>query len=561
MLWETLSGLLIFLVTVLGLGWLGADRLPLAPAEKILAAVALSLLGIFLFGWTDYVLAWPRATGWVLPALGAASLALGRHSLGEAWHDTDARALLVGQLLVIGWCVGWLATIASYSGGGWAGDWFEHWERVRFFLNHAPLAQRFLGHDLLTARPPLANVVTGALLAVTRDDFAHYQLMSTLLAGLAFLPAALLARRFGRRSEAIAVCAVFCLVSPLFVQNATFAWTKLPAAFGVLTALYFFLRAQEPGAPRAAALLFAMSLASALLAHYSAGPYAVMLALGWVGLGWARRHETDWWRTTGLAALAGALVLAVWLGWAIAHYGVRATFLANSSVEGAEKYPGSQLGKILLNLRDTLVPHFLRGFDKSFIAQHSAWGYWRDWFFQCYQVNLPLACGSVAWLAIGRELRRVSRGADMRGCVFWGAFVGGVIALGVATHGGRDLWGLAHICLQALVLLALAFLAGRWHALGRGWQLALVAGATVDFALGIALQFGVESYALDRWLAAGEPMDKLFHSYTEWAFMNLAAKVHHQLVFFSDALALPAIAIVAGLATVLGLALWRARRA
>ena len=35
---------------------------------------------------------------------------------------------------------------------------------------------------------------------------------------------------------------------PLLVQNATFAWTKLPAAAFVLTALYFFLRAQERGA-------------------------------------------------------------------------------------------------------------------------------------------------------------------------------------------------------------------------------------------------------------------------------------------------------------------------
>jgi 4-amino-4-deoxy-L-arabinose transferase-like glycosyltransferase len=561
MLRDTLFSLLLFFVTVPGLGWLLACRLPFAPAEKICAAAALAVLGVFLFAWADYVFALPLAALWFLPVLGAASLGLGWRGLVDAWRDADAHALVVGQLLITGWCIGWLATIASYSGGGWAGDWFEHWERVRFFLERAPLDQKFLGHDLLTARPPLANVVTAAFLALTRADFAHFQLSLTLLATLSFLPAGLLARRFGRSSGAISLCAVLFMVSPLFVQNATFAWTKLPAAFFALTALYFFLRAQEPGAPTSAALLFAASLAAALLAHYSAGPYAVMLALGWLWLGWPRRNQTEWRRATTLGVLVGALVLAVWFGWAVGHFGARGTFLANSSVEAAEKYSGSQFEKIALNLRDTLVPHFLRRPDVAFIAQSSPWGHWRDWFFQCYQLNLPLACGSVAWLAILIELRRVGRGTDARPRAFWWAFAAGVIVLGVATHGARDTWGLTHICLQTLVLLTLAFLAARWSALSRAWRLALLAGATVDLALGILLHFGVQSYALDRWLAANQPPEQTLHSYTEWAFMNLAAKIHHQLTFFSDALALPLAVLLAGLAALLAIAVVRARRA
>ena len=561
MLRDILFSLLIFFATVPGLGWLLARRLPFAPAEKICTAAALAVLGVFLFAWADYVFALPVAALWALPVLGAASLALGWRSLADAWRDADAHALVIGQLLVTGWCVGWLATIASYSGGGWAGDWFEHWERVRFFLERAPLDQKFLGHDLLTARPPLANVVTGAFLAVTRVDFAHFQLIFTLLASLAFLPAGLLARRFGRGSGAIAVCAALFMVSPLFVQNATFAWTKLPAAFLVLTALYFFLRAQEPGAPTSAALLFAASLAAALLAHYSAGPYAVMLALGWLWLGWPRRDQTEWRRATALGVITGALVLAVWFGWSVRHYGMRATFLANSSVEAAEKYSGSQFEKIALNVRDTLVPHFLRWADAAFIAQSSPWGHWRDWFFQCYQLNLPLACGSVAWLAILVELRHVARGTGARPRAFWWAFAVGVILLGVATHGARDTWGLTHICLQSFVLLALAFLAARWNALSRAWRLALLAGATVDFVLGIALHFGVQSYALDRWLAADRPPEELFHSYNEPAFMNLAAKIHHQLSFLADEPALPLAVILAALAGILALTLNRARQA
>ncbi len=130
---------------------------------------------------------------------------------------------------------------------------------------------------------------------------------------------------------------------------------------------------------------------------------------------------------------------------------------------------------------------------------------------------------------------------------------------GVASHGARDHWGLAHICLQALVLLGLAFLAARWDALGRGGRLALVAGATIDLVLGIALHFGVQSFALDRWLLADRPLEETLRSYNEPAFMNLAGKLRNNLPFLSDVVSVPGPVLVGGLAAVLALALVRAR--
>jgi hypothetical protein len=556
-----LFSLPIFLTVAFGLAWPLAVRLPLAAAEKIVASAVLSLLGAFAWAWLVYTGALPVGALWALPALGVIGLGAGARPLADAWRDTDARAVIVGQAIVTAWCVGWLATIASYTGGGWAGDWFEHWERARFFLERLPRDQKFLGHDALTARPPLANVLSAAWLALTRADFAHYQFFSTLFASLVFLPAALLARRFGREAQAIAVCAALFLANPLLVQNATFAWTKLPAALFVLAGLYFFLRAQERGAPPAVAGLCGASLGAGLLAHYSAGPYVVMLAGGWVALGWARRLERDWQRATLLAAGAGAAVLALWFVWAFAVYGWRETFFSNSSVTDAETYPGNQLIKIGLNLRDTLVPHFLRPHDGALIVQASRWGRSSDWFFQGYQLNLPLACGSVAWLAILRELFRVRRAAGDRDRYFWGAFIAGVIGLGVATHGARDTWGLAHICLQALVLLGLAFLAGRWSTLGRGWRIAVAGGAAFDLAAGIVLHAGVQSYAFDQWFVAGGVSDATLRSYTKPAFMNLAAKIHHRLEFFSDALRLPWSLLLPALALILLIALGRVRGA
>ncbi len=550
-----LLSLLLFLGVAFGLGWPVAVRLPLAPAEKIAASVALSLLGVYLFAWGVYVWALPTAVFWTLPALGTIGLTVGSRALAQAWRDADAQAMIVGQLLVAGWCLGWLATVASYSGGGWAGDWFEHWERTRFFLERWPRDTKFLGSYALPARPPLANLVTGAFLAVTQVSFAHYQLFTALLNSLAFLPASLLARRFGGGRQAMAVLAVLLMVSPSFVENATFAWTKLLAVAYILGGLYFFLRTRDADAPRAAGPLCAIFLAAGILTHYSAAPFALLLALAWIFF-----HHPPW-RTTARLVLIAALVLATWFGWSLATYGPHTTLLSNSSVTSKDAQHGNQLLKITLNLRDTVVPHFFRTVDPALITQRSPWGYWRDWFFQLYQVNLLFVFGSIGWLAITAEIVRSYRKDTPVRHWFWAFFVGGGILLGVAVHGARDTWGLVHICLQTIVVLGLTFLAARWTSLARGWRLALIAGATADLVLGIALQFAAQSYTLDRWLAPGrDPADTLT-SYNETALLNLGGKVRHHLAFFTDVLPLPFALMLALLAAILILALVRVRSA
>src|SRR5262245_16332087 len=125
MLLDFLRSLLVFHGIALGLAWPLAARLRLAPVERLVASVTLSLLGTFLRAWAVYVFALPAQWHLPLPVLAAAGLFIGRRALVETWRDPDARAAIIGYLLIAGWCVGWLATIDSYSGGGWAGDWLE----------------------------------------------------------------------------------------------------------------------------------------------------------------------------------------------------------------------------------------------------------------------------------------------------------------------------------------------------------------------------------------------------------------------------------------------------
>jgi hypothetical protein len=555
----TAAALLLCSTIVVGLGWPIAARLRLNPSETLLAAIVLSLLGVFLFAWATYALDLPPTVIWGLPLLTSAGILVSRGSIVTALRDSTVHALLIAQGLVTAWCLGWLSMVASYSGGGWAADWVEHWERARFWLERGPLDQLFLGSYAVPARPPLVNVVTGAFLSLTAINFAHYQIISTFLASLAFLPAALLAHRFGG-PRAVPILAVLFAVSPLFVQNAAFPWTKLPTAVCVLAALYFFLRAHDQAPPRAAPSLFAACLATALLAHFSAGPAAVILALAWLTLGWHRRRDPAWWRSTATAALLGALILATWFAWSLAHYGAAGTFLSNSSVQSPDTRTGNQLLKFLLNLRDTLVPHFLRPLDGALIAQRNAWGATRDWFFQIYQLNLPFAFGSAAIFALARELYLAARITAAPVRIGWAFALTALVLLSVAVQGERDTWGLTHICLQSLVLLGLAFLAARWTTLGRKWRIALIIGAAFDFLAGIALHFAAQNFALDRWFApAGIDPAATYTSYNGAALMNLAAKIQHRLTFISDLSPVPPALALAGLAAIFALMLARAR--
>lgn len=550
-------GLLALLVPLvsLGLAWPVVARLRLSSEEKIGATVVLSLVGVYLAAGAVYLAALPPVVFRALPVMAVVGL-LAR------WTDfrrtaAEARAVLLGQAIVMSWSVGSLALIVSYSGGGWAADWYEHWERTRFFLEHWARDTKLLGVYALPARPPLANLVTGALLSLTTPEFPGYQFVTTLLNSLVFLPAALLARRWARGAgggrPVIAVLTVLLMVNPMYVENATFSWTKLTAAYFILSGVYFFLRARDADAPKAAGFLAAASLAAGMLAHYSAGPYLVVLAAAWLA-GGDRWREPAYRRATVGLSLLGGILLLTWLGWSFAHYGTWFTLTANSSVSTIHPAELTGANKVAVNIYDTLVPHFLRPLDTLLIAQSSRWGAVRDWCFQLYQVNLLFAFGSVAGLAIAVRAVRDWR-ARPPGRWFWSWFVLGTVVIGIAVHGDRDHWGLAHICLQPLVMAGLAYLAANWNTFTPGWRRALGLGAAIDLTFGIVLQLAAEHTVLEpgaTWLQRVQPFNGI-------AQMNAVTKLIKQIEFVSDVVACPPWLLAAALAAILALALAQAR--
>jgi len=561
MIAETLACLLLVLVVAAGLSRPVADRLGLRPAEALVAGALLSLVAAWALDWAVFVTSCPLWAYWAAPALSAALLVAGRRGFARLLADPDARTLAAGQLLVTGWCVGLLSFIRNHSGGAWTGDALEHWERTLYYLRLWGHDSPFIGIYALPARPPLANVLVAGFLRVTSVDYAHFQVFTAALCSLAYLPVGLLAMRLGG-ARAARMAALLLMVNPLFVQNATYPWTKLQAASFILGGLYFFLRVRDRDAalPRCA-VLCGLLLGAGVVTHYSAGPYAAAVAAAWLAMGWSRGWGGGLGRAAAAAALAGACVAAPWFLWSAREYGLHATLLSNSTVSMMQRVPGNLLVKMALNLRDTLLPAQVRGFHGTLFAQASPWGSLRDQAFIVYQLNLLLALGSVGFAAVLREGARAWRAAPAAARAFWGAFLGGVVALSLAAYGDRDHYGVAHICLQPVVLLGLAFLASRWASLGRGWRAALAVGWAADLCLGIALQLAVEDFAIDRWLHPGKSLMEASATYSGVSQVNLTEKIIAHEAYFSDILTTRPAFMVALMGAILCLALVRALRA
>ena len=179
-----------------------------------------------------------------------------------------------------------------------------------------------------------------------------------------------------------------------------------------------------------------------------------------------------------------------------------------------------------------------------------------------------LGCGGlilVVW-QLGSLLRR--RPADRRKhrYAFWFWFVVVVTFLSIAVHGEYDYLGVAHICLQPVVLLGLTFAAVGLPRVPKPVRLVALAGLLVDAVLGILLHFHLLTNDFD-WLVKGDRAGPTSHlDLGMSALSNGLLKFSHQLTFLGDhavefAAAIEVIILLATLGIIVGLWLLAARSA
>ena len=126
----------------------GDGRWRAEPAQRLLATVCLSLVATYLGGWLIYTLNLPNELAFGLVPLAISGLVALRRQIAADLRGPLVRSLLVGQAAVLAWNLAWLGVVLSYSGGGWFGDWYGHWQRCQFFLKRPDVHILFNGSTL-----------------------------------------------------------------------------------------------------------------------------------------------------------------------------------------------------------------------------------------------------------------------------------------------------------------------------------------------------------------------------------------------------------------------------
>jgi len=499
-----IGALLVIATCSIAPGFFFVRRLRWSPIEKLNASIALSLILVYCAAFFVFAIHAPQWCWWLITAASVALLALSFHDLVRLFRAT--RRTIGAFAFLFAWCLLILLLIRTYSGGAWSYDWVEHFHRTIFFLDHLPLTTKFANYHL-AARPPFMNVVAAFVLAHAGARFELFSVVFAFLNTLVFFPCVLLMRFFRRPSSALRAPSprtrgegppshgpsprlrgeggaqrrvrgrdVFLLATlfacnPFFIENVTYTWTKLLAAFFVLLGLYFYVRGR--------AIPAFVSLAAGVLVHYSAGPYLVAIALHY---GVRVLREKRWKEAFIGAAISLALVFT-WFGWSLATYGYDATFKTNTSVTDFRAKDISTSQKIIGNVIDTLVPRaLLTNTLPDDYTQESFAGHLRDYMFLLYQPNAIFAMGLIAGpLVVVLALRRVRSG-------FWWFFILFTLLAGIAAHGAPERTGVAHVTLQPLVLLGLTFLAANFTSIGRVLRWVVILGCLADASLGVFLQ-------------------------------------------------------------------------
>jgi hypothetical protein len=531
----------LLIVSSIGPGLLFVRYLRWRPMETLCGSVALSFFLLYLTTFAIYILGLPPAWAYV-PTAGAmaANVVCGR-DLRRLWRSRETRATMLAFLAILSWLLLLLLVPRGYSGGRWYGDWFEHFHRAGFFSDHLPLDTKFLDVFILPARPPMMNLLATSMFWQVTTSFEVFQITFSYLNALAFLPCALIAPSLVARTRNRAwLIAGLLAISPMFVQNSTYTWTKLFAAFYELTALGFYLsawRRNDASRMVAAFACFAMGM----LIHYSVAPM-VMFVTGHYLFVLFRRRKNRWQELVVSAAVVVA-IFGTWLTWSLYSYGLKDTFASNTTVISSQQFSlSNNLWKIAENIFNTLVPAVMRGgieHDFAFKADAPPVGqaYLRDWCFAVYQPSFPAVFGLgglalLGWLLVQHYIHP-ARDPWQHRRVFWLSLNVVVTVIGVAVVGETDYLGVTHICLQPLVLLGMTFAAVGLPHVPRWFRKIVLVGLLIDATLGILLHF----YILRNNLEVTRIGDQVSVAHSElgsMAIQNALLKSDHFVTFLGD---------------------------
>jgi hypothetical protein len=261
-----------------------------------------------------------------------------------------------------------------YSGGLWSFDWWEHYQRAIFFLDRLPPSTHF-GPYLLTARPPVFNVVCFFFQSIAGRDFWVFQIISTLLNLTIFLPCYLLVKHFFREKSKFlfAFVVLILLLNPSIIIQTTFTWSKAMAAGYILLGLVFYLRFRDAKRPMFL-YLTALFIGMGQITHYSSATYLIIIILDLI-FQKIKNSKVSWrvlFNFTGIFLI----IVSSWYLWAILNLGFSETFFGNTTFK-QQNYSsvfqiiGKETNNSIKTLFPVLSPGYLRyiNTERSFLVR------------------------------------------------------------------------------------------------------------------------------------------------------------------------------------------------
>jgi hypothetical protein len=485
--------LLIFLLLVSGLGpgMLITRSMRLPPLLRFCSAIGLSGIIIYLFATAIYLTGihwqWCYACTLIFIIIFLFELP----DITRLLRNHAVRRTVIGFFILAFWTFILLSLIRIYSGGLWAGDWAEHYDRTEFFLHRGPINYRFLDLYTLPARPPMMNLLAAFFLAQVGKGFEAFELCFAIINLTSFLTCSLLLNHFWRRGQRGFWYLVIALMSsPFFAENLTYTWTKLFSAFYVLLAIALYLRGRR--------VLAFLMLAAGCLVHYSAAPLALFIGLHYLWQ-WLRNRSSSWREAIHIFIVSAAL-LGTWFSWSIYRYGLGGTIASTTTISGSQKLSAAaNINKIALNIYYALIPPPVGRLHIVYRDQ-STLGYVRDAAFYCYQQNVFLMIGSVAAIiAMWIFWRQIGN----RKSWFWIGLILFCIPVGLATVGDLEPFSAAHAVVQPITLIAISAVAALVPSMPRWILQWLIAGWALDFALGVYLQVYLENFTFTKVTSLG----------------------------------------------------------
>ena len=120
---------------------------------------------------------------------------------------------------------------------------------------------------------------------------------------------------------------------------------------------------------------------------------------------------------------------------------------------------------------------------------------------------------------------------------FWILFIPFIIVVGIAVHGPSDEFGIAHVCLQPMVMLGITFIAVRVWELSKFLKIIALVGLFVDYLLGVLLHFSLQNRVFKIMeVFSGQNMVKVDNTLSRTASNNWYVKQDLGLIFLGDVL-------------------------